>query len=159
MQDNAMSGAGWDEGNAGLTHSGPITVRAPRKRTCLNGKLVYGEGSFNADNFFTLDCSVRNLSEGGAKITLSQQRPLPNSLYLIIVKYCVAYHAELAWMKYPSRGLRFRKTYPLEEPLPHEARFLHYLWADLYPRYSSIQHETDRRDAHIHPSRQLRNKR
>jgi hypothetical protein len=136
-----MPGTDWGEANASLTSSCPNMARAPRRRTCLIGKLVYGDGSVIADNFFTLDCSVNNLSESGAKVTLTQHRPLPTSLYLIIVKYCVAHRADLAWMKYPSRGLKFRETYPLSAPLPRDVKFLHNLWADLYARNSGIQHE------------------
>jgi hypothetical protein len=139
-----MPGSDWGEAKSViLTGSCPQKARAPRQRTCLNGKLVYGDGSFNADNFYTLDCSINNLSEGGAKVTLAQPQPLPVSLYLIIVKYCVAHHADLAWMKYPSRGLKFRQTYPLSAPLPPDVKFLHNLWADLYARNSGIQHENE----------------
>jgi len=121
---------------------GSFAARAPRQRTCLLGQLVYDDGSSRTGRFFTLDCGVHNLSEGGAKVTIARQQPLPASLYLIVVKYCVAHRAEMAWMKYPSRGLRFRETYKLEGQLPGDVMFLHNMWAGLYPRTGAIQHNS-----------------
>ena len=135
-----MSSIGWDEleaSSAGPVLVGPFKARPPRQRTCLSGKLVYGDGGYA--NVFTLDCRIHDISEGGAKVTLAQHRPLPSSLYLIIIKFCVAHRADLAWMKYPSRGLRFCETYPMEGPLPEEAKFLRKLWGDLYVRDGGIQ--------------------
>jgi hypothetical protein len=112
----------------------PVKPREARRRTCLSGKLVYGDGTASGQDIFTVDCSIHDLSGGGAKIKLAQRRPLPSSLYLIITKFCIAYRAELAWMNYPSRGLRFCTTYRLESPLPEDAQFLRKLWEDLYAR-------------------------
>src|ERR1700722_17483977 len=138
-----MSSTGGDEPKASLAGpplASPFKVRPPRQRTCLSGKLVYGDGG--SESFFTLDCSIHDISDGGAKITLAQKRPLPSSLYLIVTKFCVAYRAELAWMKYPSRGLKFCKTYPMEAPLPEEVKFLRRLWGDLYARDGGIPQQS-----------------
>jgi len=112
--------------------------RPHRKRTCLNGKLVYSEGAALPDGTFTLDCSVRDISEGGAKVVLARRQLLPPNLYLIVVKYCVAYWAKVVWLKYPARGLKFSKTYPLSAPLPDELKFIRKLWGDLYARPGAV---------------------
>jgi len=104
-------------------------ARAPRKRTCLNGKLVYDRG------VFTIDCSVRNISEGGAKVVVAGHQPLPSDLYLIVVKYCVAFRAKAMWANFPARGLKFSATYPLSATLPEEVKFLRQLWLDLSARF------------------------
>ena len=108
--------------------------RPRRRRTLLNGKLVYSEGRFEPDGAFTLDCTVRDISEGGAKIVVRQRQALPPNLYLIVVKYCVAYWARVVWLDLPARGLQFSKTYSLSAPLPHDLRFLRRVWGDLYAR-------------------------
>jgi hypothetical protein len=108
--------------------------RPQRKRTCLNGKLVYSEDASLPDGAFTLDCTIRDISEGGAKVILARRQLLPPDLYLIVVKYCVAYWAKIVWLKYPARGLMFSKTYPLSGPLPDELKFIRKLWGDLYAR-------------------------
>jgi PilZ domain len=102
--------------------------RAPRKRTCLSGKLVYSGGSYS------LDCAVRDLSEGGAKITLEKRQALPLDLHLIVVKYCVAYQARVVWMNFPARGLQFSRTFRLSTTLPSELKHLQQLWVDVCAR-------------------------
>jgi len=123
-----------------LTHQEPAPLfktRAPRWRTCLKGVLVYGDIASTAEGSFTLDCTIRDISEGGARITLFQREPLPRTLFLIIAKYCIAYRAELVWMAYPARGLRFFSVYPMNLALPEEARFLRKIWANLHLRDSN----------------------
>jgi len=108
--------------------SGDYEPRPPRTRTCLNGKVVYGDGAYS------LDCAIRDLSDGGAKINLPQRQFLPVDLYLIVVRNCVAHEAKVVWMNFPSRGLRFSKTYSMSDVLPEEVKFLRKLWGDLYSR-------------------------
>jgi len=113
--------------------------RPSRHRTYLNGKLVYGEGIFAPDGAFSLDCAIRDMSEGGAKVTLNKSQPLPFDLYLIVVKFCVAYRAKVMWMEFPARGLQFSQTYPLSAELPEELKFLRRLWGELYVRSGSLE--------------------
>jgi hypothetical protein len=107
---------------------GVYEARPPRTRTCLNGKLVYGDGAF------TLDCTVRDVSKGGAKITLTKRQPLPSHLYLIIIKYGIAHNSTVRWSSFPARGLYFWDTYSLSETLPAELRYLRQLWLNLCAR-------------------------
>jgi len=111
------------ERRAGAYEATPV-----RKRTCLSGKLVFGEGAF------TLDCTIRNISEGGARVILAKRQPLPPDLYLIVVKHCVAHQAKVVWLNFPARGLQFFGTHPLSETLPAELKFLRKLWGDLHVR-------------------------
>jgi len=103
--------------------------RPPRKRTCLNGKLVYDQDMLSPDGALTLDCRIHDISEGGAKVILARRQPLPPDLYLIVVKYGVAHWAKIVWQAFPARGLQFSKTYSLSAPLPDNLRFLRDLWA------------------------------
>lgn len=112
-------------------------ARPARRRTLLNGKLVYGNGIFTPDGALTLDCTIYDISEGGAKVSLTRQLPLPPDLYLIIVKYGLACHARIVWLKFPSRGLQFLQSYELVSVLPAELKFLHRLWSDLGSRSGS----------------------
>lgn len=122
-------------------------ARPPRKRTCLNGKLVYGDAGFMGDNAltptgaFTLDCAIHDLSEGGAKIVLSKRQPLPASLYLIVTKYGVVYRAEVMWSNFPARGLKFTQTYLFGAAVPEELKFLRRLWLDLCARTGASEPE------------------
>jgi hypothetical protein len=118
----------------GLDHAGEFRARAPRRRTCLNGKLVYGDGIFAPDGALTLDCAIRDISDGGARIVLSKRQPIPVNLYLIVVKFGVAYHASVVWLNFPARGLKFSQRYDLTAALPDDLKFLHRLWAELGTR-------------------------
>jgi hypothetical protein len=122
-----------------------LEARPPRKRTCLNGKLVYGDAGFMGDNAltptgaFTLDCTIHNISEGGARIVLSKRQPLPASLYLIVAKYGVVYRADVVWSNFPARGLKFTQTYLFGAVVPEELKVLRRLWVDLCARTSASE--------------------
>jgi hypothetical protein len=112
--------------------------RPARKRTLLIGKLVYSEGPFAPDDAFMLDCTVRNISEGGARIEVPQHQLLPSNLYLIVVKYCVAHWARVVWLDLPARGLQFSRTYSLNATLPDDLNFLRGLWGNLCARPGTV---------------------
>jgi hypothetical protein len=112
--------------------------RPPRKRTLLSGKLVYRDRPFLPDGSFTIDCSIRDISEGGAKIVLDKRQLLPAEFFLIVVKYCTAHWARVVWLKYPARGLQFSKTYKLDAGLPDELKFIRELWGNLYVRPGTV---------------------
>ena len=112
----------------GLPVAGQFPARQPRARTLLGGKLVYGPNSF------TIDCSIRDMSQDGAKITLSGKVSLPPEFFLIVAKRAVAYRATVAWSKFPARGLHFTETIPLNGALPDELKFLRQLWLELASR-------------------------
>ena len=110
--------------------AGAYQPRPLRKRTCLNGKLVYDEDVLLPDGASTLDCRIHDISDGGAKVILASRQPLPPDLYLIVTKYSVVHRAKVVWLAFPARGLMFSKTYPLSAPLPDKLRFLRELWAN-----------------------------
>src|ERR1700722_12323529 len=91
--------------------------RPPRTRTYLNGKLAYGDGLLAPDGALSLDCTIRDISSGGAKIALTTKQSLPLDLYLIVTKRSIAYHARIVWQNFPVRGLQFFQAYPLLEEL------------------------------------------
>jgi len=136
-QDSTLAMDSLDSGAHLLVHeprAGSYDVRPVRKRTCLSGKLVFGDGAFAPSDAFTLDCTIRNISKGGAKIVLARRQPLPLRLYLIVVKHCVAHQAKVAWLDFPARGLEFLQTYPLSDALPEDLLYLRKLWGALYVR-------------------------
>ena len=123
------------------TRSGLYPARLPRTRTCLSGKLVYGEPPGVPDGSFTLDCAIQNISDSGAKVIIAEHQFLPPKLYLIAVRFCVAYYATVVWQEYPARGLKFSQIYPLNaqphppnDGLPSELKYLRALWVNLDSR-------------------------
>lgn len=94
---------------------------AARQRVLFGGKIVHGDGAFS------VDCTIRDLSESGAKITLGQRVSIPNDVYFIELRLGVAYAAQVAWRRTPNFGLRFVKRIDLATA-PKELDYLKRLW-------------------------------
>jgi hypothetical protein len=75
--------------------------RTPRQRVLLSGRLVMGEA--NA----VLECAIRNLSNFGARVQLSDGHTTPDLVHLIEVRNGCVYRAEVVWRDYPHIGLAF----------------------------------------------------
>ncbi len=102
----------------------PLAERRPRprKRVLLTGIVAYGEGAFS------FDCTIRNLSESGARITVGAIMQLPVNFYLINVRDRVAYDARAAWNKGGEVGVIFERALPLSEITDPKLAFLNRLW-------------------------------
>lgn len=96
--------------------------RTPRKRTLLGGKVIYGEGSF------VHDCTIRNLSGKGARVTLAPGECIPTRVFLIDRRVAVAYEAKVTWIKAPDFGLSFVNAFRLDGELPAELDYLKAVW-------------------------------
>jgi hypothetical protein len=72
----------------------------PRRRVLLAGKIVQANG-------ITLDCMIRNLSEGGAQVRVAPGQILPNAFDLIEIRTGIAYRAEVAWRSPIEMGVKF----------------------------------------------------
>jgi len=67
----------------------------------LGGKLVHGGANF------TIDCSVRDMTDQGARVRLAGDVPLPEQVWLIVVNTGKAHEADVAWRTDREVGLRF----------------------------------------------------
>jgi hypothetical protein len=92
------------------------------KRTLQRGKIVYGEGAF------TLDCLIRDISAKGARITVAKGISMPTHVYLIDMQSAMAYAAEISYIRAPSFGLNFLRSYRISEMTDPSLRFLHHCW-------------------------------
>ena len=80
---------------------------APRQRTLLSGKIVYGEGAY------TYDCTIREISTSGARIGIAGAIVIPKAFFLIDHKRATAFEAELVWRNGTQAGLRFHAVHDL----------------------------------------------
>src|SRR3981081_4123396 len=78
--------------------------KAPRKRTLLGGKVVFGDGQH------VRDCTIRDISETGAKIVMHKGEVIPTRVFLIDRRTPIAYEATVSWIKAPDFALRFLKA-------------------------------------------------
>ncbi len=94
---------------------------SPRQRAYIGGKLVYGD-------YFSLDCVVRDITTGGAKIQLPEGQAVPDKVFLVDLKTAIAYDAHVAWRRYPLIGLAFEHQHGLHEADTPHLRILKQLW-------------------------------
>lgn len=97
--------------------------RASRKRTLLGGKVIYG------DDNRVRDCTIRDISETGARIALARGEVIPTRVFLMDRRTASVYEARVTWIKAPDFGLSFVNAYSLERELPHDLRYLTPIWA------------------------------
>jgi hypothetical protein len=96
--------------------------RAMRKRTLLGGKVIFGD-----DNRMR-DCTIRDISETGAKITMAKGECIPTRVFLMDRRTARVYEARVTWIKAPDFGLGFDNVYGLDGELPPELEFLNRIW-------------------------------
>jgi len=73
---------------------------APRRRILKGGKIVVNNG------FSTFDCTVRNLSETGARIRVVSIIGIPDSFELAM-DYGAKFQCSVAWKTETELGVRF----------------------------------------------------
>ena len=102
----------------------PIAERRPktRKRVLLTGIIAYGEGAHS------FHCTIRNLSESGARLAVANSMLFPSDFYLINIRDRVAYDAKLVWNKSSEIGVTFKATIPLASIADPALAFLKRLW-------------------------------
>ena len=96
--------------------------RSTRTRTLLAGKVVYGDGR-------SYDCTIRDISQMGARITLANGQTIPTHVFLIDRRAAIAYEARVSWIKAPHFGLAFGTAYNLETELPSQLKYLSRIWS------------------------------
>jgi hypothetical protein len=79
-----------------------------RQRRLKDGKLVFYDG------LITIDCVVRDWSEGGARLKCSQFIILPKYFHLLLRAEWVMYPVELRWRRGDNLGVMFKG--PAEPP-------------------------------------------
>ncbi len=97
--------------------------KTPRQRAYLGGKLVYGD-------YFSLDCIVRDISDGGARVQIPAGQAAPDNVYLVELRSGIAYEAQVVWRRYPLIGLTFTHQYGLADASTPHLRILRRLWMD-----------------------------
>jgi len=94
----------------------------PRRRVLLGAIVTWSDGARS------FGCSIRNLSETGARITMPPNQGVPAHVYLINVPHRVAHEAQIVWNNGAEAGLAFFKTMPLDEVTDPKLDYLKKLW-------------------------------
>ena len=93
-----------------------------RKQVLLTGIIASHDGDQS------LDCTIRDLSETGARIVPAKGVLLPADFYLINVRDRVAYDAKLVRSNGAEAGVHFNKTLPLAQLDNPALGFLKRMW-------------------------------
>ena len=81
--------------------SRPKIERAQRYRVLNGGKLIVNDGQS------VIDCVIRDMSEGGARVRITIPTMLPKQLEMLVVKNNMLYPAEVRWNRNSEAGLQF----------------------------------------------------
>jgi hypothetical protein len=73
----------------------------PRQRTLKSGKIVFAGGSFS------IDCTIRNLSETGARLQVPTTVAIPDKFTLVDAHGGTRRDVTVAWRKDDLVGVRF----------------------------------------------------
>jgi hypothetical protein len=73
----------------------------PRQRTLKSGKIVFAGGSFS------IDCTIRNLSETGARLQVPTTVAIPDKFTLVDAHGGTRREVSVAWRKDDLVGVRF----------------------------------------------------
>jgi hypothetical protein len=75
--------------------------QGPRQRTMLAAQIELNNGGS------ALDCLVRNLSDGGARIKIEAAHTLPDRFQLHLIKTSTRRAAEVKWRTATELGIEF----------------------------------------------------
>ena len=79
--------------------------KASRSRTLLGGVIAFNNRAS------TMDCQVRNLSAGGAKVTFSNTAAVPDQFDLKIARKERSFRARMIWRAPNEAGIAFLSEY------------------------------------------------
>ncbi len=100
----------------------------PRQRTLLSGMVVFDDGARS------LGCTIRDLSESGAKIRLPGPEILPGTVWLIEMRSGMAHRCRVSWRTQLEAGLQFEQSHRLDQGAPEDFARLRPLWLNAGPR-------------------------
>ena len=72
-----------------------------RRRVMKGGKITYG------DFVFARDCSVRDVSPAGARVSVPGAHEIPDEFYLIVSSDRLMYRAQVRWRRGGEIGVSF----------------------------------------------------
>ena len=100
--------------------------QSERRETCLKAQISYGP-----KDGITLDCTIRNISSGGAMLDVPADRLLPPAFRLINIGEGFAYDAHIVWRRGPQIGVYFSGAADLRAAASPKTRALRAVWERL----------------------------
>lgn len=88
----------------------------PRKRTFLKGRIHFNKGASS------MDCLVRDFSEMGARLELSETNTLPETFDLYIPQKEITLRSNLRWRRGDAVGVAFAEVQKAAPSRPRHRR-------------------------------------
>jgi hypothetical protein len=111
--------------------SDPEGREAPRRRVLLGATLVFGP------DMLTVRCSVRDLSQVGAKIQVPDALALPSTVWLVNHTIPAAHECKIVWRRGNLIGLQFIRHLGLDPLKDERLKPLRRIWLENAPRSSA----------------------
>ena len=81
----------------------------PRRRVLLSGRVSLSEGVHH------FDCTIRDLTDAGARITVAKSQLIPSSVFLINMRDRTVHESKVVWNNGREVGLSFSRSFSLAE--------------------------------------------
>jgi hypothetical protein len=97
----------------------------PDRRQAERHRVLWGSWIAHLDGSNVIKCQTRDISVGGVRIHLSEQHPLPPSVYFLDVRNRLIYESAVIWRNLPEAGLKFGQVYRfVDAPTPELVRVI-----------------------------------
>jgi len=88
------------------------------------GKIVFDDAARS------LDCTIRDISDSGARVRWAGGELLPPEVHLIEVRRGLAFRARVAWARGAELGLTFLETHDLNQASSPALRAMRRIWME-----------------------------
>lgn len=100
------------------------------RRNCTRKRVLQGGLIVSRDGTQTWDCSIKDVTELGAKIRIPEGQVIPERCILVNLKEGMAYQVIVQWIHLPLAGLRCLETYRLQDLSDSKLMFVRRLWQE-----------------------------
>jgi hypothetical protein len=113
-----------------------LQIKPLERRSLPRTSVLWSGIIAKTDGASSVDCLIRNISDGGAEISSKRQFVLGEQVYLLVPRIRIAYMASVAWLRSGRAGFSFDRSYELDFELPPEANFLKNLLVETKLRHA-----------------------
>ena len=90
----------------------------------------WAESSCSAPTDITLDCTIRDLTDKGARVRILSPVILPDEVWLIELRNGLAFECRVAWKRVPEFGLAFVSVHDLAATERPDLRMMKRIWVE-----------------------------
>lgn len=123
-----------------MTQASPVQVETEQRRQTSRQRCLFSCRIVFGSEAFTLDCTIRDVSDAGARIRLPTSMSLPSS-FRVILRDGMCQEAETVWRRGQELGVRFLAPVDLHDPTDASVRLLRRLWAEMAGRAGDVTAE------------------